>query len=187
MSNIVNPSTYIKSVLQNGMGRYVTQLQRITFKFSKTHGGSKGLREYMEKHLVDFAKDNPGVVIYVKPRRLGPASITMEYLNGENQYRCLSKHTKDDIVKWVEFARTQSGFPISRFIKNQHTDSPSIQGVWTPLTNKPTVLNVTDFPAEELSKASNFFPSATEQLLEIAKTIGTSSSQEQTKTSKSTN
>ncbi|XP_055937824.1 39S ribosomal protein L43, mitochondrial-like [Argiope bruennichi] len=189
MSNIVNPSTYVKSVLQNGIGRYVNQLQRITLRFSKTHGGSNGLREYIEKDLVDFARSNPGVVVYLKPRRVGPPSITMEYLNGNTQYLSFPKKSRDEIVKWVEFARTQSGFPISRFIKRHHTDTPSIQGVWNPFTNKSTALNVTDFPNDELSKAHTFFPTATEQLLEIAKNFGTCENQneEESQSSKTVN
>lgn len=173
MSNIVNPSTFIKSVLHNGAGRYVCQLQRITFKFSKTHGGSNGLREYIEKELMDFVKGNPGVVVYLKPRRIGPPSATAEYLNGETHYHSFPRYKCEDIVKWIEYMRTQSGYPISRFIQNIHTDTPSIQGVWTPFTNKPSSHNVTEFPNEKLSKADTFFPSATEQLLNISKQFAT--------------
>ena len=169
MSNIVNPSTHLKSVLHNGMGRYICQLQRVTFKISKFHGGSRGLREFIEKDLMDFARKNPGVVIYLKPRRIGPPSITAEYLNGHTQYRSFPAQPRDQIFKWVEFIKTQSGYPISRFIKNIHTDTPSIQGVWNPFTHKPSWLNITEFPNEKLSKAKTFYPSATEQLLEIAK------------------
>lgn len=168
MSNIVNPSTCLKSVLHNGIGRYVCQLQRLTIRFSKAHGGAKGMREYIEKDLTDFAQRNPGVVIYLKPRRVGPTSVTAEYLNGHTQYKSFPKMSRDIIFKWIEFARTQSGYPISRFIKNIHTETPSIQGVWNPFTHKPSWLNITEFPNEELSKAKTFFPSATEQLLEIA-------------------
>lgn len=169
MSNQVVPSTFLKSVLHNGIGRYICQLQRMTFKFSKSHGSSNGLREYIEKDLIDFAKSNPGVVIYLKPRRIGPPSITAEYLNGQTHYRAFPKVPRDEILKYVEYFRTQAGYSTSRIIKNIHTDTPSIQGVWTPFTHKSTLLNITEFPNEELSKAKTFFPSATEQLLEIAK------------------
>lgn len=37
-------SGFIKTPLQNGIGRYVCQLQRVTLKFCKNHGASKGLR-----------------------------------------------------------------------------------------------------------------------------------------------
>ncbi|XP_015905021.2 large ribosomal subunit protein mL43 [Parasteatoda tepidariorum] len=161
-------STYLKSVLQNGIGRYICQLQRVTFRFSKSHGGSRGLREFLEKDLMDLVRNNPGVVVYLKPRRIGPPSITAEYLNGHSHYHSFPRKPREEIVKWVEYMFTQSGFPTSRFINNHHTDTPSIQGVWTPFTHKPTWLNMTQFPNEDLSKAKTFFPNATEQLLDIA-------------------
>lgn len=62
-------SGFIRAPLENGLGRYIGQLQRITIKFCKNHGSSKGVRDFIENDLVNFAKENPGVVIYVKPRR----------------------------------------------------------------------------------------------------------------------
>jgi len=44
MSNRSLPSAYIKSVLHNGVGRYVCQMSRITFKFCKSKGDSRGVR-----------------------------------------------------------------------------------------------------------------------------------------------
>ncbi|KAL3215745.1 hypothetical protein MRX96_051289 [Rhipicephalus microplus] len=61
--------TFIKAPLYNGVGRYVCQLQRLTLTFCKTHGSSRFMREYIERDLVNFARDNPGVVVYLKPRR----------------------------------------------------------------------------------------------------------------------
>lgn len=40
-------SGFPKAPLQNAVGRYVCQLQRITLKFCKSHGSSKGTRYYM--------------------------------------------------------------------------------------------------------------------------------------------
>lgn len=60
---------FISAPLQNGLGRFIPQVQRVTLKFCKTHGSSKGIREFIEDKLVDFAKANPSVVVYVKPRR----------------------------------------------------------------------------------------------------------------------
>ena len=37
-------SGHIKTPLQNGLGRFIPQLQRITFKFCKSRGGSRGVR-----------------------------------------------------------------------------------------------------------------------------------------------
>jgi len=38
------PSGFIRTPLQNGLGRYIPQLQRITLKFCKYQGGSLGVR-----------------------------------------------------------------------------------------------------------------------------------------------
>jgi hypothetical protein len=42
------PSEYISANLANGVGRYVCQLQRITFKFCKEHPSSRGIRFYIK-------------------------------------------------------------------------------------------------------------------------------------------
>ena len=58
-----------------------------------------------------------------------------------------------------------------RLRKEWHTYNPSIQGVWTPFTNKDTRLNVTQFPNKELSECPDSEPSATEKLMELAKQL----------------
>jgi len=63
----------------NGIGRYICQLQRITIKFCKSWGCSRGVREWIETDLVKFAEDNPGIVVYVKPRRHRGPVIKAEY------------------------------------------------------------------------------------------------------------
>lgn len=37
------------------------------------------MREFIESDLVDFAKANPGVVVYVKPRRHKTPVVVAEY------------------------------------------------------------------------------------------------------------
>lgn len=59
---------YPRSVLQNGAGgRYVCQLQRLTVKFCKTSENSNGVRHFITDNLMDFAKANPGIVVYLQP------------------------------------------------------------------------------------------------------------------------
>ncbi|CAH1975353.1 unnamed protein product [Acanthoscelides obtectus] len=70
---------FINVPLQNGVGRYVSQLQRVVLKFCKNNGSSRGMREFIESGLVNFAKENPGVVVYLKPRRHRSAVIKAEY------------------------------------------------------------------------------------------------------------
>lgn len=46
MSNhsLILKAAWPRAPLNNGIGRYIGQLQRITLKFCKSHGTSRGLR-----------------------------------------------------------------------------------------------------------------------------------------------
>lgn len=78
-SSTSQPAEYINTNLENGLGRYVCQLQRVTFKFCKEHPASRGIREFIENDLVDFAKKNPGTVVYLQPRRHRKPKVFAEY------------------------------------------------------------------------------------------------------------
>ncbi|CAH1246554.1 large ribosomal subunit protein mL43-like [Branchiostoma lanceolatum] len=131
-------SGFLKSVLQNGVGRYVCQLQRITLKFCKASGQSRGVRDYVENHLLDFAAVNPGVVVYVTPKPQIHARVVAEYLNGEIHTVFLDKKSAEEIQQHVQSLVWRSGQPLVRLRKTQHTENPSIQGQWTPFTNRPS-------------------------------------------------
>jgi large subunit ribosomal protein L43 len=72
-------SGFIRAPLQNGVGRFINQLQRITIKYCKSNGSSKGMRDFIENHLVEFAKTNQNVAVYVKPRRHRGPVVVAEY------------------------------------------------------------------------------------------------------------
>lgn len=56
-------SGFLRPPFYNGVGRQINQLQRLTIKFCKSHGGSKGMRDFIENHLVNYAKENQSVVV----------------------------------------------------------------------------------------------------------------------------
>ncbi|XP_042892333.1 39S ribosomal protein L43, mitochondrial-like [Penaeus japonicus] len=165
--NLFWGSSFVRTPLRNGVGRYVQQLQRVTFKFCKTHGDSHGMREFIEKDLIHFAKENPGVVVYLKPRRHRAPCLKAEYLNGGEEYISAHNLSSRDIKKWVEYLRMRSGNPVERLRKYQHTDHPSIQGPWTPWTHRDPEINVTEFPSEKLSAVHATEKTATDQLIEL--------------------
>nr|SVE86451.1 EOG090X0FS9 [Daphnia similis]SVE87078.1 EOG090X0FS9 [Daphnia similis]SVE87702.1 EOG090X0FS9 [Daphnia similis] len=168
-SHLFLPSGFIRTPLQNGLGRYIPQLQRITLKFCKSHGGSRGVRDFIESDLMEFAKTNPGTVVYLKPRRHRSPCMVAEYLNGEREYLSCHEFSRDEVYKWLSYMCTRSGIPVMRFRKYQHTDYPTIQGVWNPFTHQAPEINVAEFPHEVLSKPIDQGPTATEQLIEIFK------------------
>jgi len=144
--NSTLPSGYVKGVLQNGVGRYVCQMQRLIIKFCKTNGASKGVRQFIENDIVDFARNNPGVVIYLKPRRHHSPGLFAHYLNGEQDYISCHQFSNEEVIKHVRYLTEKSGFPIIRLRKFWHTDTPSIQGIWTPFDRIDPEMNIAEFP-----------------------------------------
>lgn len=140
--------------------------------------------------MIDYAKNNPGVVVYLKPRRHRSAVISAEYckrmndpdhylfnfktyyilVNGDKQWISCKDLTKEEIIKWMELIRTQAGNTTGmRYRKLSHTDFPSIQGPWTPYTFRDPALNLAEFPNDELSKPAVVPRTATEDLIEMFK------------------
>nr|XP_056706276.1 39S ribosomal protein L43, mitochondrial [Euleptes europaea] len=144
-------SRFLTSVLRNGVGRYVCQLQRLTLTLSRNALDSRGAREYIEEKVVDFARQNPGIVFYVCPKKGSLPMVTAEYLNGAVEDKYLNSKTADEIAEIIHKLANQSGLEIIRIRKPFHTDNPSIQGQWHPFTNKPSVLNVQEIGQQCLS------------------------------------
>ncbi|XP_030630168.1 large ribosomal subunit protein mL43 [Chanos chanos] len=131
------PSRFLKNVLQNGVGRYVCQLKRMSLIFSKNGQSSLGARNFIEEGVVDFAKKNPGTVVYVSPQPCRIPKIVAEYLNGSVREEIITNKTKQEISELVTKLSDQSGLDIIRIRKPFHTNSPSIQGQWHPFVNRP--------------------------------------------------
>uniref|UniRef100_A0A8C5R7B3 Large ribosomal subunit protein mL43 n=1 Tax=Leptobrachium leishanense TaxID=445787 RepID=A0A8C5R7B3_9ANUR len=139
------PSRFLQSVLHNGLGRYVCQLKRVSLIFSKDAQTSLGTREFIEEKVLDFAKANPSVVLYVSPEKCRVPKLVAEYLNGSVREEGLNRMSADDIHQLIQKMANQSGLEIIRIRKPQHTDNPSIQGQWHAFTNKPTSVNIKTF------------------------------------------
>ncbi|KAK1166707.1 39S ribosomal protein L43, mitochondrial-like [Acipenser oxyrinchus oxyrinchus] len=156
MTSRGTPSRFLKSVLQNGVGRYVCQIKRISLVFSKDAQTSLGAREFIEDKVVDFAKQNPGIVVYVTPQRCRIPKIIAEYLNGTVKEEPINSKTSEEITQLIKKLTSQSGLEVIRIRKPIHTDSPSIQGQWHPFTNRPPSLRVQGIQTE--SKAQGAAP-----------------------------
>nr|XP_046232460.1 39S ribosomal protein L43, mitochondrial [Scatophagus argus] len=137
MTSRGTPSRFLQSVLQNGVGRYVCQLKRISLIFSKKAQSSLGVREFIEEGVVDYAKKNPSTVVYVSPQSGRIPKIVAEYLNGSVREEVVTNKTSLQISELMTKLTNQSGLDVIRIRKPFHTDSPSIQGQWHPFTNRP--------------------------------------------------
>ncbi|KAK0044547.1 39S ribosomal protein L43 mitochondrial [Biomphalaria pfeifferi] len=166
MTKNLIPQDFLKNVLQNGVGRYVCQLQRITLRFCKSHGASRHMRDFIENHLLGFSQKNPGVAVYLQPRRHRAPSIVAEYLNGYREVLFMSDKQPSEICKWTEHLRTRSGVQIVKMINNIHTETPSTQGIWHPFMFRDTELAVTKFPNKKLSSVLKTGKTATDIILD---------------------
>ncbi|KAF0025730.1 hypothetical protein F2P81_022611 [Scophthalmus maximus] len=140
MTSRGTPSRFLRSVLQNGVGRYVCQLKRISIIFSKKAQSSLGIRDFIEEGVVDYAKKNPGTVVYVSPQSCRIPKIVAEYLNGNVREELVTNKTAPQISELLTKLTDQSGLDIIRIRKPFHTDNPSIQGQWHPFTNRPPTI-----------------------------------------------
>uniref|UniRef100_A0A8D2MHG8 Large ribosomal subunit protein mL43 n=1 Tax=Zonotrichia albicollis TaxID=44394 RepID=A0A8D2MHG8_ZONAL len=101
-------------------------------------------RQFVEEAAQDFARQHPDVVLYVSPHSgPGPAPVLRaEYLNGTVRDELIASKTSEEIMQLATKLANQSGLDIIRIRKPFHTDNPSVQGQWHPLTNKPSILTV---------------------------------------------
>ncbi|RWS26222.1 39S ribosomal protein L43-like protein [Leptotrombidium deliense] len=160
-------SGFINDNYYNGVGRYVCQLARLTLKFCKYGQWSKGVRDFIETDVVDYSRSNPGVAVYLKPRRFKSPVMVTEYLNGNAHWMSLTKMSSKEIKAWIGYFTARSGDPVMRYRRPIRTEWPSVQGPWNPFLNMPTKLNISEFPNEERSKFIPEKKSATEQLIDM--------------------
>ena len=59
-------------------------------------------------------------------------------MNGKNKAIDIKNLPEPQILEWLQRLRNESGKPWSteRLVKPWHTENPSIQGTWTPFTNR---------------------------------------------------
>ena len=86
MSGNVLPRATLKAPLSLGIGRFVCQLKRLTFKFCKSRPDTLGVRDFIENEIINFARENPSVVFYVKPRRHRAPLLVAEYCEFSSEF-----------------------------------------------------------------------------------------------------
>ncbi len=115
MSGNILPRSALKVPLSLGLGRYVCQLKRLTFKFCKSRGDSLGVRDFIEKDIVNFAKSNPAVTVYVKPRRHRSPLLVAEYckLRFSLLCKCVMVFLIFWIISFTFLLKLITGYPVA--------------------------------------------------------------------------
>lgn len=96
--------------------------------------------EYIDKNIVQFAKDNPGIAIYVMERSGKHPTITGHFIGGNSKEVEVKNMTPEKITEFVTRLRNESGEKVEKIRKYWHTENPSIQGTWNPFLHKPPSL-----------------------------------------------
>jgi len=63
----------------------------------------------------------------------------------------VENQSASELCQWIEHLRCRSGNEIVRLRKTWHTDTPSVQGIWTPFTHLSPPTAVTRLPDDRLS------------------------------------
>lgn len=121
--------------------RGVFQLQKLTLSYCEHGGSSRVIRDFLSSgNLLDWAKERPHIQIRVKVRNGNHPNIQADYLTNVDEsihQICVksSKVTTPDIPAVLNQLYNRSGRKITKLTKPIYTDTPSVQGVWTPALN----------------------------------------------------
>eukprot|EP01134_Creolimax_fragrantissima_P006216 CFRG6216T1 len=112
------------------IGRYVTQVRKITVYYCRQSGSSKGVREFIDKDLVNIAKNHPEVAFDVRLKHRSHAFVKGEFANDYVKTMTVKNESAADIRKRVIGLITQVGAKNRKLTKWWQTQNPSIQGDW---------------------------------------------------------
>ena len=121
--------------------RGVYQLQKLTIYYCEVGGSSRTLRSYIGSGpLIEWANQNPQVKIEVVKRNNKHPHIRADYLTSPkdrnlHQISVKNFETHEDITHVMDQLKNRSGRKIKRITNPVITQTPSIQGVWTPFLN----------------------------------------------------
>eukprot|EP00816_Leptocylindrus_hargravesii_P013225 CAMPEP_0196810840 /NCGR_PEP_ID=MMETSP1362-20130617/14588_1 /TAXON_ID=163516 /ORGANISM="Leptocylindrus danicus, Strain CCMP1856" /LENGTH=136 /DNA_ID=CAMNT_0042186001 /DNA_START=21 /DNA_END=431 /DNA_ORIENTATION=+ len=114
--------------------RGIKQLQTLRVVYCEHGGSSRYIRDFIRNGpIVKFAEQNPSVQVDVQLRPGKHPYIKGEYLTGSDKQVCVKNEPLNRIWKVVEMLNNSSGRKMVKFDKPVVTNTPSVQGVWSPM------------------------------------------------------
>uniref|UniRef100_A0A7S1GKP3 Large ribosomal subunit protein mL43 n=1 Tax=Cyclophora tenuis TaxID=216820 RepID=A0A7S1GKP3_CYCTE len=114
--------------------RGVYQLARLRLVYCEHGGSSRTIRDYISSgRIVQWAKDHPHVEVEVHVRNGKHPLIEGEYLTGQPKQITVKNQTMERIQQVVDMLHNSSGRKIKKLKRTVVTQTPSVQGVWTPM------------------------------------------------------
>ena len=116
--------------------RGIKQLQKIRFAYCEHGGSSSSIREFLSSEkIIAFAEKNPSVEVIVKPRNGKHPHINGSYITGLDKQICIKNEPLERIEKVLTMLCNSSGRKRTKLQGPIRTDTPTVQGVWTPMLN----------------------------------------------------
>jgi large subunit ribosomal protein L43 len=118
--------------------RGLKQLTRLKLYYCEYGGSSKAVREYLANgRLAAWATKYPDVEIDVTPRNGKHPFVEGEYRTRAASHQISVKNYEKwrHVEEVMDVLRNRSGRKITKITTPVLTDTPSIQGVWTPFLN----------------------------------------------------
>ena len=120
--------------------RGVFQCQKLSLYYCEHGGSSKAVRDFLKSgDLIKWARERPQLAIQVRVRNGKHPYVKADYLTSKPHAHqiCLKSNQarSPDVQKVLDQLYNRSGRKITKFTKPIQTQTPSIQGVWTPSLN----------------------------------------------------
>jgi large subunit ribosomal protein L43 len=116
--------------------RGVFQLQTLKIFYCEHGGSSRTIRDFISSgRIVRWAMENPQIDIEVKIRNGHHPYVLGEYLTGNPKQIGIKNEDTKRIYDAINMLKNSSGRKIKRFQKPVVTQTPTIQGIWTPMLN----------------------------------------------------
>lgn len=118
--------------------RGIYQLQKLTIVYCEHGGSSRLVRDFISSgRIIEWAEKHPHIDIELKLRNgySNHPYIKGEYLTGSPKQVCVKNEPIKRIHQVMEMLKNSSGRKITRLKEPVMTQTPSIQGIWTPMLN----------------------------------------------------
>ncbi|KAG5356851.1 54S ribosomal protein L51 [Yarrowia sp. C11] len=120
----------------NGVGNFVLQCKKVTFRYCNWGGSSEGMRQYLDKNLQKIAAQNPEIE-FVAVKDIGHPFIRGEFVNGaEKTICCKNKHPRFIDGKF-EMLKSTDGAPRKQMKSPVESINESVRGIWSPYHTNP--------------------------------------------------
>ena len=109
--------------------RGVWQLRSLMLQYCDTSGSSAGVRDFLERFLVPFAKANPQMQIAVNTRSWKHPVVKGWYVQDNPKWLSLKNLSAEQVFERIQFLRDMRPIGLRKHTKAFRT-TPSIQGGW---------------------------------------------------------